>query len=51
MDEGVFYVVQRSINQDSSVVPRRRLDSDGLVDQRTLTQALVGDRDGCGTSV
>lgn len=40
-------MVQRGVDQDSSVIPSRRLNSDGLVDQRTLTQALVGNSDRC----
>jgi hypothetical protein len=46
LDQGIFDVVQGRVDQNAGVIPCSRLDPDSLVDERSLTQALVGDGDG-----
>jgi hypothetical protein len=44
--QGVFDVVERGVDEDTTVVPCGGFDSDRLVNQRALTERLVRDRDG-----
>lgn len=44
--KSIFDVVQRSVHQNTAVVPSGGLDPDSFVDQSTLPKGFVGDRDG-----
>lgn len=39
-------MVERSVDEDTTVIPSSRLYPDRLVNQSTLNQRLVGDGDG-----
>jgi hypothetical protein len=42
----VFDVIKSRVDEYSRVVPCARLDSNSLMNQRTLGESLVGNRDG-----
>jgi hypothetical protein len=43
--EAVFYMIQRRVDEDASIVPRARLDTNCLMDETMLREIPVGDGD------
>jgi hypothetical protein len=44
--KAVFYVVESGVDEDSSVVPRTRLDADSLMYQTVLREIPIRDSNG-----